>query len=77
MSVDKVRPATGTVGYLIRVATDQGYVFRVYDGEHNFVDYDILHYDMRIQIQDEDATFYTNEVGDYIDHSPDTLGHAI
>jgi uncharacterized protein YllA (UPF0747 family) len=76
MAVDKSRSAMGTVGYLIRVADDRQYVFRVYDDEHNFVDYDILHYDMRIQIQDEDATFYTNAVRDYIDHSPETLGHT-
>ena len=76
MAVDKSRSAMGTVGYLIRVMDERQYVFRVYDDEHNFVDYDILHYDMRIQIQDEDATFYTNAAGDYIDHSPETLGHT-
>ena len=68
------KPANGTTGYLIR--TSDGIVFRVYDKEHNFVDYDILHFDMRVQIQDEDATFY--EDGEYacIDHSPETLGHT-
>lgn len=75
MSVDKRTPANGTVGYLIRVADEREYVFRVYhEAPHSFTDYDILHYDMRIQIQDEDATFYSNVVGDYIDHSPETLG---
>ena len=76
MAVSKNKPANGTVGYLIRVATEQGYVFRVYDDNHDFVDYDILHYDMKIQIQDEDAYFYSDVVADYIDHSPETLGHT-
>ena len=67
------KPALGQTGYLIR--TGDTVVFRVYDKNHDFVDYDIRHYDMRVQIQDEDATFY--EDGEYacIDHSPETLGH--
>lgn len=76
MTTEKIKPANGTVGYLLRVADEREYVFRVYDENHNFTDYDILHYDMCIQIQDEDATFYSNEHGDYIDHSPETLGHS-
>lgn len=75
MAISKNKPANGTVGYLIRTANDT-IVFRVYsDAPHDFVDYDILHYDMRVQIQDEDAYFYQNAAGDYIDHSPETLGH--
>ena len=77
MAVDTSKPANGTIGYLIRVATEQEYVFRVYnEDKSDFVDYDILHYDMQIQIQDSDAYFYQNVVGDYIDHSPETLGHT-
>jgi hypothetical protein len=66
------RPALGATGYLIR--TGDTVVFRVYDKNHDFVDYDILHYDMRIQIQDEDATFYESDDSAWIDHSPETLG---
>lgn len=76
MALDRKKPANGTVGYLLRLGGDLGYVFRVYsEDKSSFVDYDILHYDMQIQIQDEDAYFYQNAVGDYIDHSPETLGH--
>jgi hypothetical protein len=74
--VIKARPANGTVGYLIRTAMDT-IVFRVYsNAPHDFVDYDIRHYDMRVQIKDADAHFYTTATGDYIDHSPETLGHT-
>jgi hypothetical protein len=49
-------------------------VFRVYDENHDFVDYDILHCDMRVKIMDSDAFFYTDGDIAQIDHSPDTLG---
>ena len=63
------RPATGTKGYLIRSLGD--FVFRVYDQNKNFTDYDIAHSDMMIEIIDSDAWFYDEKL---IDHSPDTLG---
>lgn len=67
------RPANGATGYLIR--TGDTVVFRVYAKDHTFVDYDILHYDMRVQIQEEDAYFYESDDTAWIDHSPETLGH--
>ena len=67
-----IRPANGSTGYLIR--TGDTVVFRVYDKNHDFVDYDILHYDMRVQIQEDDAHFYENDGETWIDHSPETLG---
>ena len=65
----KSKPAKGTKGFIIRT-TDGGYMFRVYSATHEFIDYDILHYDMEVEILDNDATFY--EEGDYnvIDHAP-------
>ena len=51
-------------------------MFRVYAKDHTFVDYDILHYDMRVQIQEEDAYFYEADDTAWIDHSPETLGHV-
>jgi guanylate kinase len=39
-----------------------------------FTDYDLLHYDLSIKILDWDATFYSDEHGDRLDHSPATLG---
>lgn len=63
------KPATGTKGFLIRVLDD--FVFRVYNQDKTFVDYDIAHSDMMIEIVDADAWFYNEKV---IDHSPLTLG---
>ena len=68
-----IKPANGATGYLIWCGGDK-YVFRVYDKEHNFVDYDIKHCDMKIQIQDEDAHFYETDDYAHVDHSPETLG---
>ena len=62
--------ANGVNGVLIKTQT--GYMFRVYDDEHNFVDYDLQHSDLSVTITDEDAYFYLNSV---LDHAPATLGH--
>lgn len=67
-----IKSANGATGYLIR--TGDTVVFRVYDKNHNFVDYDILHYDMRVQIQEDDAVFYESDDRAWIDHSLETLG---
>jgi hypothetical protein len=45
-------------------------MFRVYDKDYNFIDYDILHYDLEVEILDTDATLYSSEYGDYLDHAP-------
>ena len=65
----KPKSANGIQGHLIY--TLSGYMFRVYDAEHNFVDYAIQHSDLCITINDEDAYFYLNSV---LDHAPATLG---
>ena len=65
----KSRPAKGTKGFIIRTF-DNGYVFRVYGKDHEFIDYDILHYDMEVEILDDDATFYEYDGGAVIDHAP-------
>ena len=62
------KPAKGTKGYIIRVGDT--YMFRVYDKEYNFIDYDILHYDLEVEILDTDASLYTSEYGQYLDHAP-------
>jgi hypothetical protein len=69
----KIESADGQEGYLIWCGGDR-YVFRIYDIYHNFVDYDLRHSDMRVKILDEDAFFYTDDKGDWIDHAPATLG---
>lgn len=62
--------AEGLEGHLIY--TQNGtYRFRVYDNEHNFVDYDIQHSDLCVTITDKDAYLYPGSV---LDHAPETLG---
>ena len=64
-------PANGVTGHLISV---QGRtMFRVYDQDHNFTDYDLHHADLEITITDPDAFFYRDEFTDRLDHSPETL----
>ena len=63
-----VKPAKGTKGHIIRVGDT--YMFRVYDKEYNFIDYDILHYDLEVEILDPDASLYSSEYGQYLDHAP-------
>jgi hypothetical protein len=65
--------ANGVRGHLLNLA-DGTIVFRVYDAEHNFVDYDIHHSDLHVVIDDPDAYFYRDEYQDVLDHSPATLG---
>jgi hypothetical protein len=69
----KIKSADGKEGYLIWCGGDR-YVFRIYNAVHDFVDYDIHHTDMKIKIMDSDAFFYSDEKGNSIDHSPETLG---
>lgn len=63
-------PANGTTGILIARLYDE-FVFRVYNADHTYVDYEINHSDLQVTICDEDAYFYD---GLYLDHSPETFG---
>jgi hypothetical protein len=71
------KPAKGTKGILIRsvMETEHGdmvpvYLFRVYNKDHTFTDYDIYHYDMEVEILEDDAMFMNDEEGNnWIDHS--------
>ena len=67
------KSADGVEGCLIR-GIDGEYYFRVYDADHNFVDYDLMHSDLSITITDPDAFFYRKDDRDILDHSPATLG---
>ena len=67
------QPANGVTGQLLQLVTGQT-VFRVYDNNHNFVDYDLKHTDLTVTITDEDAFFYRDEYTDVLDHAPTTLG---
>ena len=66
--------ANGVVGDLIYCHATKEYVFRVYDANHDFKDYDIVHSDMRVKIIDADAFFYEENGVQHLDHSPATLG---
>jgi len=68
-----IKSANGVTGHLIPLFTGQ-VVFRVYDDNHNFVDYDLQHSDLIVTITDEDAFFYRDEYTDVLDHAPNTLG---
>jgi hypothetical protein len=65
--------ANGVRGHLLE-NFEGGYYFRVYDADHNFVDYDLHHCDLTVTISDPDAFFYNDEHGIRLDHSPATLG---
>jgi hypothetical protein len=68
------KPANGVSGHLIYLHCYNKCVFRVYDANFNFVDYDLHHSDLCITINDEDAYFYRDEYSDVLDHAPSTLG---
>ena len=67
------RSANGVRGHLLNLI-DGTVVFRVYDAEHNFVDYDLHHSDLCVTIDDADAYFYQQDGQDILDHAPMTLG---
>ena len=77
MKISGPGPAKGVSGQLIRLFNGN-YVFRVYDNNsYGFTDYDIVHSDLTITIDDDDAYFYTDaEMNKYLDHSPQTLGNT-
>jgi hypothetical protein len=65
--------ANGVEGQLIWCG-DGVYRFRVYTDNFEFTDYDLLHSDLSVTITDPDATFYSDDSGNRLDHSPQTLG---
>ena len=65
----KIRSAEGTKGFLLYIMNNV-YVFRVYNEDHTFTDYDLLHSDLEVTINGDDATFYEFEDGtNALDHS--------
>jgi hypothetical protein len=70
------RPANKTKGILMR-STDGSYFFRVYGVDHSFKDYELLHNDLQVVI-DDDSSFYEGEDnGDgQLDHTSQTLGRS-
>ena len=68
-----VKSANGVTGQLITIFDGRVY-FRVYDKDHNFVDYELAHSDLTVTIDDVDAFFYSDEFTARLDHAPETLG---
>jgi len=66
-------PANGTRGILINVLGKT--MLRIYtEDKQSFVDYELLHSDLSVIIDDEDAYFYQIKDRMMLDHSPATLG---
>ena len=68
----KEEPAIGARGMLIRGTGDQIW-FRVYDHEHNFVDYEITNHDCEVVIIDPHAAFFRGEAGDFLDYTSESM----
>ncbi len=68
--------ANSVIGMFLRTDSPEKFFFRVYRGDGAFDDYQILHDDLSVMI-DEDAlaSFYENENGDkFLDHSSNVFG---
>lgn len=63
--------AIGVRGMLIRTLNEV--VFRVYDNNHDFVDYEITNHDCEVVIIDPDAALIRNEAGDFLDYTDDSM----
>ena len=71
--------AIGVRGMLIRTmdnGINDGIVFRVYDHEHNFVDYEISNFDVEVVIIDPDAAFIRGPAGDFLDYTAESMGYT-
>jgi hypothetical protein len=64
--------AEGVEGQLIYTGAGK-YMFRVYTDNFEFTDYDLHHSDLCVTITDKDATFYSDDNGNRLDHNPTTL----
>ena len=70
----KEEKAIGVRGMLIRSGFDNQILFRVYDHEHNFVDYEITNHDCEVVIIDPSAALIRNEAGDFLDYTAESMG---
>ena len=68
----KEERAIGVRGFLIRTVSDQ-VMFRVYDANHDFVDYEITHHDCEIVIIDPSAALIRNHAGDFLDYTKESM----
>ena len=70
-----VQSADGVKGTLIR-SFDGRYYFRVYHKPDHFEDYELQHSDLTVVVDDQDAFLYADDLGQRLDHSPQTLGNV-
>ena len=71
----QTKPTKGVKGYLIRTMgydREERILFRVYDENKDFTDYEILHYDLEVEILD-DALFCDNGKRQWIDYDDEIL----
>lgn len=66
--------AIGVRGTLIRTTDDL--VFRVYDHEHNFVDYEISNFDVEVVIIDPHAALIRGPAGDFLDYTAESMRYT-
>lgn len=66
-------PAIGVRGVLIRTAFDNQILFRVYDQNHDFVDYEITNFDCEVVINDPHAALIRNDAGDFLDYTKEAM----
>ncbi len=70
----EVEDASGVSGVLIRELGGE-VIFRVYNSDKTFVDYDLLHDDLPVVILEKSlSSFYSFESKKVLDHSPEVLG---
>ena len=74
MDIEEKR-AIGERGVLIRGIGDQMW-FRIYDHNHDFVDYEITNHDCEVVIIDPDAALIRNEAGDFLDYTSESMQPA-
>ena len=65
-------PARGQRGILIRGIDDRFY-FRQYSDDYEFVDYEVTHHDMEIEIVDADAALFRTQHGDFLDYTSESM----
>ena len=74
MDIEEKR-AIGERGVLIRGVGDKMW-FRIYDHNHDFVDYEITNHDCEVVIIDPDAALIRNEAGDFLDYTSESMQPA-
>lgn len=75
-TIKEEKAAIGTKGFIMRSTNPGEHFFRVYDNDGGFIDYDIMHYDMEVQILEDSAVLVKTSDSNYIDYSAKVLGYV-